>query len=77
MIELDEGDGSQEKELLFVKTHKWGGRFSVIGGKVRRNERLEDALRREIATQSGLDAGVTDHICTFDQIKNSGYYQAG
>ncbi|MEK7649994.1 MAG: NUDIX domain-containing protein [Patescibacteria group bacterium] len=67
----------REKEILLVKTHKWGGRFSVVGGKVRRNERIEDALRREIREETGLKSSVGEHICTFDQIRNSGYYQSG
>lgn len=67
----------KEKEILLVKTHKWGGRYSIVGGKVRRNERLEDALIREIKEETGLSAGVGEHICTFDQFKNSGYYFSG
>jgi len=66
-----------EKEVLLVKTHKWGGRYSIVGGKVRRNERLEDALVREVKEETGLNASVGRHICTFDQFKNSGYYMGG
>ncbi len=67
----------QEKEVLLVKTHKWGGQYSVVGGKVRRNERLDDAFRREILEETGLKASIGEHICTFDQMKNSGYYLSG
>jgi len=66
-----------EKEVLLVKTHKWGDKYSIVGGKVRRNERLEEALIREVNEETGLAAGIGDHICTFDQIKNSGYYLSG
>src|SRR3989344_1422358 len=66
-----------EKEVLLVKTHKWGGHYSIVGGKVRRNERLEDALVREVKEETGLNASVGRHICTFDQLKNSGYYMGG
>ena len=77
IIEYEGRNTTKEKEVLLVKTHKWGGRYSMIGGKVRRNERIKDALRREIKEESGLSARIDAHICTFDQIKNSGYYQQG
>ncbi len=75
MIEYQDLKG--RKEILLVKTHKWGGRYSIIGGKVRRNERIEDALAREVAEETGLKGYVGEHICTFDQIKDSGYYLPG
>lgn len=62
-------------EVLLVKTHKWGHRYSMVGGKVRRGERLHDALKREIKEETGLKADIGKHIATFDQLKNSGYYQ--
>lgn len=62
-------------EVLLVKTHKWGNRYSMVGGKVRRGERLHDALMREVKEETGLKAEIGNHIVTFDQLKNSGYYQ--
>jgi ADP-ribose pyrophosphatase YjhB (NUDIX family) len=62
-------------EVLLVKTHKWGHKYSMVGGKVRRGERLHQALIREVKEETGLKTEVGAHICTFDQIKNSGYYQ--
>ena len=67
---------SREKRVLLVKTHKWGGRDSMVVGRVRRSERLDAALLREIKDENGLTAKVDRHICTFDQIKNSGYYNS-
>jgi ADP-ribose pyrophosphatase YjhB (NUDIX family) len=66
--------GRQPREILLVKTHKWGGRYSIVGGKLRRNETLTDGYRREIQEETGLSARVGDHLATFDQIKKSGYY---
>lgn len=65
----------QEREILLVRTHKWGNKFSVIGGKVNRNETLADSLKREIMEETRLDSRIKESICTFDQIKNSGYYK--
>jgi len=67
----------QEREILLVQTHKWGDRFSIVGGKVQRNERLADALAREIQEETGLEAGIKESICTFDELKGSGYFVPG
>lgn len=72
-----ERDVKDKKEILLVKTHKWGDRYSIVGGKVRRNERLKDALLREVFEETGLSGTVGRHLLTFDQIKDSGYYQRG
>lgn len=74
---IEHDSNKKEKELLFVKTHKWGGRYSIIGGKIRRNERLDEALAREVREETGLKGQVGEHLCTFDQIRNSGYYIPG
>lgn len=66
-----------QNNVLLVKTHKWGDRWSIVGGKVRRHERLEHALLREVREETGLRGKIGQHLCTFDQIKNSGYYQKG
>lgn len=68
---------SGQKEVLLVKTHKWGGRYSIVGGKVRRNERLHEALHREVQEETNLRGRVGQHLITFDQLKNSGYYLQG
>lgn len=77
IIEYASRNIQDEKEVLLVKTHKWGNRYSIVGGKVNRNERLKQALLREVKEETGLGGEVGQHICTFDQIKNSGYYQTG
>ena len=65
---------NQERNILLVKTHKWKDRFSIVGGKVNRNERLSNALKREILEETRLNCSIEESICTFDEIKNSGYF---
>jgi ADP-ribose pyrophosphatase YjhB (NUDIX family) len=77
IIEHQASKGRLEREILLVKTHKWGNRYSIVGGKVRRNESLRSALLREVREETQLKGQVGQHIVTFDQIKNSGYYQTG
>lgn len=73
----------QERDCLFVKTHKWPdpitgeSRWSIIGGKVRRGERLKSAGERETFEETGLRPKIGRHIETFDEIKKSGYYING
>lgn len=41
-------------EILLVKSHKWGDRYTIAGGHLEVGEKLEDALRREIKEEVGL-----------------------
>jgi len=45
-------DGSGH--VLMVRTHKWGDRWGIPGGKIERGEASTDALRREILEETGL-----------------------
>jgi phosphoglycolate phosphatase len=40
--------------VLMVQTHKWSNKWGIPGGKIKRGESSEDALRREILEETGL-----------------------
>jgi ADP-ribose pyrophosphatase YjhB (NUDIX family) len=41
--------------VLLVRTRKWSGKWGIPGGKVELGETLEDAFRREIREETGLE----------------------
>lgn len=72
-----ESKGKLDRDILLVKTHKWGGRYSIVGGKKHSSESLEMAFRRVVGEQTGLDAMVSRDICAFDELPGSGYFKDG
>jgi len=42
-------------KVLMIRTHKWGDRWGIPGGKIRRGESSVDALRREIREETTLE----------------------
>lgn len=45
----------KDEKLLMIKTHKWGHRWGIPGGKIERGEGSTDALKREIREETNLE----------------------
>ena len=43
-----------EGRVLVVKTHKWGDRYGIPGGKIEEGETMEAAVHREVKEETGL-----------------------
>ena len=51
-----------EGKLFLMKSHKWGEKFVIPGGHIELGESAEDALRREINEETGLDIFDIEYI---------------
>jgi len=63
---IHDGNG----QVLMVRTHKWGHRWGIPGGKIERGETSTDALRREILEETGLTLGSVEFALVQDSINS-------
>jgi len=45
---------NKDKKILLCKSHKWNNQYVIPGGHIELGESMEDALKREVAEETGL-----------------------
>jgi len=61
--------------VLMVRTHKWSNLWGIPGGKIKWGEPAEDALRREIAEETGLAVSDIQFVLVQDCIHSKEFYR--
>lgn len=55
-------------KLLMLRTHKWGDRWGIPGGKIERGETALAAVQREIREETALELGDIQFVLVQDSI---------
>lgn len=66
---------NEKNQLLIVKTHKWKGNYTIPGGHVEMGEYLEDALRREIQEETGLNMTKAEYLCFQEFVFDDSFWE--
>lgn len=62
-------------KILLVKSYKWNNYFSVPGGHIEFGEKAEDAIKREILEETGLEVDVIELFMVQQAINPENYYK--
>jgi ADP-ribose pyrophosphatase YjhB (NUDIX family) len=62
-------------EVLMIRTHKWSDLWGIPGGKIKLNERAEDALRREVLEETGLEIANIRFALVQDCVQSKEFYR--
>lgn len=64
-----------EGKIFLMKSHKWKGKYVIPGGHIEIGEKIEDALRREIKEETGLDVDNIEFIRFQEFIFDNAFWQ--
>ncbi|MBS3080880.1 NUDIX domain-containing protein [Candidatus Pacearchaeota archaeon] len=62
-------------KIFLMKSHKWRNKYVIPGGHVELGEKIEDALKREIKEDTGLDIYEIEFICFQEFIFNDTFWK--
>jgi len=66
---------NDREECLMVQTRKWGDKWGIPGGKIRRGETALEALRREILEETNLELQDIRFVMVQDCVDSTEFYR--
>jgi nucleoside triphosphatase len=62
-------------KLLLLRSHKWRDKYVVPGGHIELGERMEEALRREVKEETGLDIYDVQFVCFQEFVYDDAFWK--
>lgn len=62
-------------DILLVKSEKWSGKWGIPAGKVEYGEKTEDALKREMREETGLEVGEIQFLKVQELINEKDFWK--
>lgn len=64
-----------EGKVLLVKSHKWFDYFTLPGGHIEIGETMQEAVKREVREEVGLDVEVVEFLTMQEAIYSKEFYK--
>lgn len=64
-----------EGKIFLMKSHKWRDKYVIPGGHIELGEKMEDALKREIKEETGLDIYDIEFVCFQEFIFDDAFWK--
>ena len=66
---------NEEGKILLAKSHKWFDKYTLPGGHVEIGETLQEAVKREVKEEVGLDVEVGEMLLTQEAIFSKEFWK--
>ncbi|MBS4538404.1 NUDIX domain-containing protein [Clostridium sp. D2Q-11] len=64
-----------DNKILLCKSHKWNNKYIIPGGHIELGEEMEEALKREILEETGLEIYDIQLISIKESVHNESFHE--